>query len=174
MLTFFLWCSALILFLCVLLILIVYCCLLYVGSSENLRIYFDIIWGVWNERCCVHKYRCYYWNINNCLLGIINKTRSRILVYVISQRYLSYGWYLQSAWCFKNCKPHPSGMLGRPKRTNPNIWNGHNGAVSLLTYTHFIDILLLDVGVQRNTWLSKTWCVITVLKEKSTLGYIKD
>lgn len=40
--------------------------------------------------------------------------------------------------------------------------------------THFIDILLLDVGVQKNTWLSKTWYVITVLEEKSTLGYIKD
>lgn len=44
-----------------------------------------------------------------------------------------------------------SGTPGRPKQTNPNIWNGHNGAVSLLTYTHFIDILLLDVGVQKNT-----------------------
>lgn len=46
--------------------------------------------------------------------------------------------------------------------------------MSLLTYIHFIDILLLDVGVQKNTWLSKTWYAITVLKEKSTLGYIKD
>lgn len=100
-------------------------------KSEDL---FWLIWGVWSERC-VHKYRCYYWNINNCLLGIINKSRSRILVYVISQRYLSYGWYLQSAWCFKNCKPHPSGTPGRPKQTNPNIWNGHNGAVSLLTHS---------------------------------------
>lgn len=44
---------------------------------------------------------------------------------------------------------HLAHRADQNKQTNPNIWNGHNGAVSLLTYTHFIDILLLDVGVQK-------------------------
>lgn len=90
-----------------------------VGSSGYFEDYFGLILGVCDERCwCVHKYRCYYWNINNCLLEIIGRPRSKMLVDVMSQNTFILVTN-QHAWCSKSNKPHPSGVPGSLNQTAP-------------------------------------------------------
>lgn len=68
-----------------------------VGNFGYFEDYFRFYLGVCDERCwCVHKYRCYYWNINICLLEIISRPRSKNVSGRYISKYLLFWWWINA------------------------------------------------------------------------------
>lgn len=89
-------------------------------ALDILKIIFQrvLIWGVCDERCwCVHKYRCYYWNINTCLLEIISRSRLKEEEEkTVSRRYISKYFYCDSESIRLVFKKIKAQLIWRPRQ----------------------------------------------------------